>query len=49
MIYIKRSTGLKSQFTAITEEPLLAENREVLSSNEDVLLLLIHFSVSDPV
>ena len=44
VISIKRNTGLKSQCTAITEEPLLAENREVLSSNEDLLLLLSHFS-----
>ena len=37
VISIKRSTGLKSQCTAITEEPLLADNREVLSSNEDLV------------
>ena len=36
-MYMKRSTGLKSQCTAITEEPLLAANIEVLSSNEDLL------------
>ena len=49
---MKRSTGLKSQCTAITEEPLLAENREVLSTNEDLLLLLSHFScvrLCDPI
>ena len=37
VISIKRSTGLKSQCTAITEYPLLADNREVLSSNEDLV------------
>ena len=44
VMYIKRNTWLKSQCTAITEEPPLTENREVLSSNEDLLLLLSHFS-----
>ena len=37
MVYIKRSIGLKSQCTEITEQPLLAANREVLSSNEDLV------------
>ena len=37
MVYIKRSIGLKRQCAEITEQPLLAANREVLSSNEDLV------------
>ena len=39
VIYIKRGTGLKTQRTEITEQLLLAVNREVLSSNEDLVQL----------
>ena len=37
VVCIKRSIGLKSQCAEITEQPLLAANREVLSSNEDLV------------